>query len=389
MKKINLIISICFLLTTLSSCSSFFPSSGPARVSIQGADKSSNQAIQVIEVNSSLTQNILNNQKKKLFSEIFKENKTKDYNIKPGDVLEVNIWEADPPLLFNSSYNPLTAGGVGSNKTTLPEQIVNSEGFISIPFAGKISTTNKNISQIEEEILQTLKSKANQPQVLVRLIKNLTSQITVVSETNSALIPLSPKGEKILDVIAAVGGIKSSANKVTVQLNREDIVQSISLEQIIKDSKQNIKLEPGDVLTIFYQPNSFTVLGAAVKNDEISFEGQGINLVQALARIGGINDSRGDVKGLFIFRFEDPEILDAKYKTKILTPDGKAAIIYQVNMSDPATFFVSQNFQIKNKDVLYVSNSPATELQKFLNIVLSITTPIFNLDRLGIIDVKN
>jgi polysaccharide export outer membrane protein len=271
----------------------------------------------------------------------------------------------------------------------LDQQVVNSDDFISIPFAGKISTKNKNISQIEDEILQTLKSKANQPQVLVRLIKNLTSLITVVSETNSALVPLSPKGEKILDVIAAVGGIKTSANKVTVQLNRQDIVQSISLAQIIKDSKQNIKLEPGDVLTIFYQPNSFTALGAGIKNDEISFEGEGINLVQALGRRGGINDNRADVKGLFIFRFEDPEVLVSKYQTKALTPEGKAAVIYQVNMSDPATFFISQNFQIKNKDLLYISNSPATELQKFLNIVLSITTPIYNLDRLGIIDVKN
>jgi polysaccharide export outer membrane protein len=384
--KISLrIIFFIVLLMLLQNCSGFLPSSGPGRVSIEGVDNSLNPIIQVIEVNNSVTQNILNNNKKKLFSEIFRENITKDYNIKPGDVLEINIWEADPPLLFNPSFT----GGIGSNKTTLPEQVVNSDDFISIPFAGKISTKNKNISQIEDEILQTLKSKANQPQVLVRLIKNLTSLITVVSETNSALVPLSPKGEKILDVIAAVGGIKTSANKVTVQLNRQDIVQSLSLAQIIKDSKQNIKLEPGDVLTIFYQPNSFTALGAGIKNDEISFEGEGINLVQALGRMGGINDNRADVKGLFIFRFEDPEVLDSKYQTKALTPEGKAAVIYQVNMSDPATFFISQNFQIKNKDLLYISNAPATELQKFLNIVLSITTPIYNLDRLGIIDVKN
>lgn len=390
MSKIGLKVVVFFtFLTLLQNCSGFLPSSGPSKISIEGMDNSTKPTIQVIEVNNFITQNILNNNKKKLFSEIFKENITKDYNIKPGDVLEINIWEADPPLLFNSSYNPLLGVGVGSNKTTLPEQIVNSDGFISIPFAGKISTKNKNISQIEDEILLTLKSKANQPQVLVRLIKNLTSQITVVSETNSALVPLSPKGEKILDVIAAVGGIKSSANKVTVQLNRQDIVQSISLAQIIKDSKQNIKMEPGDVLTIFYQPNSFTALGATIKNDEISFEGEGINLVQALGRIGGMNDNRADVRGLFIFRFEDPEVLNSRYQTKVLTPEGKAAIIYQVNMSDPAAFFISQNFQIKNKDVIYVSNSPATELQKFLNIVLSITTPIFNLDRLGIIDVKN
>jgi polysaccharide export outer membrane protein len=67
----------------------------------------------------------------------------------------------------------------------------------------------------------------------------------------------------------------------------------------------------------------------------------------------------------------------------VLTSDGKAAIIYQVKMDDPATFFVAQNFPIKNKDVIYVANSPAAELQKFLNIIVSIVYPLVNV---GIIE---
>ena len=31
-----------------------------------------------------------------------------------------------------------------------------------------------------------------------------------------------------------------------------------------------------------------------------------------------------------------------------------------------------------NKDVLYVSNAPVTELQKFLNVVFSVAYPIVN-----------
>jgi polysaccharide export outer membrane protein len=263
-------------------------SSGPNRATVILADGRKVPIIQVIEVNSELTQSILNNEKSSLFSEVFKENKTTDYKIKPGDVLEVNIWEADPPILFNSgSQGQVGMSLPGSNKTTLPEQIVNSEGFISIPFAGKISTKNKNLNDIENSILASLKARANQPQVMVRMSKNLTSQITVVGEVNSsALLSLTPKGERILDAIAAVGGVKQAVNKITVQLTRGNIVQSLSLDKIIQDSRQNIKLEPGDVLTVFFQPNSFTVLGATVKNDEVNFEGQGITLAQALGRVG-------------------------------------------------------------------------------------------------------
>jgi polysaccharide export outer membrane protein len=44
-------------------------------------------------------------------------------------------------------------------------------------------------------------------------------------------------------------------------------------------------------------------------------------------------------------------------------------VIYRVDMSDPATFFVAQGFPILNKDVLYVSNAPLADMQKFVNVV--------------------
>ena len=383
-KKIITKVAILITFLSLSACAGFLSSSGPNRSTVLLADGRSVPIIQVIQVNSELTQSILNNEKSLLFSEVFKEKKTLDQKIKPGDVLEVNIWEADPAILFSSgSQGQVGMSLPGSNKTTLPEQIVNSDGFISIPFAGKILAKDKNITEVENSILASLKARANQPQVMVRMSKNLTSQITIVGEVNSsALLSLTPKGERILDAIAAVGGVKQAVNKITVQLTRENIVQSLSLDKIIQDSKQNIKLEPGDVLTIFFQPNSFTVLGATVKNDEVAFEGQGITLAQALGRVGGFNDNRADSKGLFIFRFEDPKSLSQKYKPEVLTSDGKAAIIYQVKMDDPATFFVAQNFPIKNKDVIYVANSPAAELQKFLNIIVSVVYPLVSIDRL-------
>ena len=383
-KKIITKVAILITFLSLSACAGFLSSSGPNRSTVLLADGRSVPIIQVIQVNSELTQSILNNEKSLLFSEVFKEKKTLDQKIKPGDVLEVNIWEADPAILFSSgSQGQVGMSLPGSNKTTLPEQIVNSDGFISIPFAGKILAKDKNITEVENSILASLKARANQPQVMVRMSKNLTSQITIVGEVNSsALLSLTPKGERILDAIAAVGGVKQAVNKITVQLTRENIVQSLSLDKIIQDSRQNIKLEPGDVLTIFFQPNSFTVLGATVKNDEVAFEGQGITLAQALGRVGGFNDNRADSKGLFIFRFEDPKSLSQKYKPEVLTSDGKAAIIYQVKMDDPATFFVAQNFPIKNKDVIYVANSPAAELQKFLNIIVSVVYPLVSIDRL-------
>jgi len=51
-------------------------------------------------------------------------------------------------------------------------------------------------------------------------------------------------------------------------------------------------------------------------------------------------------------------------------------VVYRLDLRDPASFFVMQSFPVSNKDVIYISNAPATELQKFLNLVFSVIFPI-------------
>jgi polysaccharide export outer membrane protein len=149
------------------------------------------------------------------------------------------------------------------------------------------------------------------------------------------------------------------------------------LETIVRDPRQNILLQPGDVIAALYQPLSFSVLGATGKNEEINFEAQGISLTQALARAGGLIDNRARASGAFIFRFESLGALDWPVPP-VTTPDGKVAVIYRVNLKDPATFFAAQSFPIQNKDVLYVSNATAAELQKFFNLIVAVIYPLVN-----------
>ena len=125
-------------------------------------------------------------------------------------------------------------------------------------------------------------------------------------------MPLTAKGERLLDALAAAGGVRQPVNKMTLQVSRSGQVQAMALDAIIRDPKQNIVLQPGDVITSFFQPLSFTVLGATGKNEEINFEAQGISIAQALARAGGLQDVRADARGVFLFRFESPDVLDLR-----------------------------------------------------------------------------
>jgi polysaccharide export outer membrane protein len=304
-----------------------------------------------------------------LFSESLGSKVPVGYTIGPGDVVEVSVWEAPPAVLFGSATLDPRGGAATTHVTAFPEQMVSSEGTINIPFAGAVPAAGKSPQQIEREIARRLAGKANKPQVLVRVIRNATSNVTVVGDVASSMrMPLTARGERLLDALAAAGGVRQPVGKMTLQVTRGDRVQALALDTIIRDPKQNIVLQPGDVITALFQPLSFTVLGATGKNDEVNFEAQGITLAQALARAGGLQDARADARAVFIFRFEDSQALDWASPPKT-TPEGKVPVIYKVNLKDPASFFVAQSFPVDNKDVLYVSNAPAAEFQKFLNIL--------------------
>ncbi|SKA03010.1 polysaccharide export outer membrane protein [Trichlorobacter thiogenes] len=364
----------------LSGCAGWLPSSGPSVSEVRDAAESPRlSGIQLVDLNDSVARRLLAQRKQELFSEKLGVGKPAAWIIGTGDVVEVSIWEAPPGTLFSSSALETKSGPASSRVTPFPEQMVDSDGLITIPFAGKIRAGGRTPQQVEAEVAERLRGLANQPQVLVRVLRNTHATVTVVGEVaTSARMPLTPGGERLLDALAASGGVRQPVNKMTIQVTRGDSVQSMPLEMVIRDPRQNITLQPGDVVTALHQPSSFTLLGATGKNEEINFEAQGISLAQALARGGGLQDTRANAQGVFVFRLESADALDWPSKPAQTTPDGKVPVIYRADLKDPATFFVAQSFPVNNKDVLYVANAPSVELQKFLNIIMTLAYPVIN-----------
>lgn len=366
----------------LSACS-FMTSSGPTagRINRSAHESVANAHIKIIELNDSVARQVVFAGRKASLADVFGDVSPVGTTVDKGDILDIAIWEAPPAALFGAAIggmaDALMASSQTARNTSLPEQMVDSDGRIRVPFVGSVRAAGRTPQQIEAEIVSRLRGIAHEPQAVVRLVRNASKNVTVVGDVaNSTRLPLTAKGERLLDALAAAGGVRQSVNKMMIQVTRGPQVVSEPLEAVVTNPRQNIRLQADDVVTVYFQPFSFTALGATGTNTEVPFEGAGITLAQALGRVGGLNDQRANASGVFIFRLEDPAALEsALVDGAQMTPDGKIPVIYRVDLKNPATFFAAQGFPVRNKDILYASNATMAELQKFVNIVSAVIIP--------------
>jgi polysaccharide biosynthesis/export protein len=294
-----------------------------------------------------------------------------------GDRLQVAIFEAASGGLFI----PSDAGSRPGNFITLPPQAVDSKGFISVPYAGQIAADRRTVPSIQRDIEQRLAARAIEPQAIVTLVEQRATEVTVVGEVNTPnKFPITPNGDRVLDAISKAGGLKHPGYDSFVTLTRANRSATIYFSNLMHNPRENIFIVPGDTIYVYREPRSFIAFGASGLNGHFNFEAERVSLAEGVAKAGGLLDNRADPRQVLMYRIEDRKTLE-KIGVNLdkFDPDASAIpTIYRTNMRDPSGFFLAQTFQLRNKDVLYVSNSDSIELIKFLTVLDAVTGTVAN-----------
>jgi polysaccharide export outer membrane protein len=284
-----------------------------------------------------------------------------------GDVLDVQIYEAGVTLFAGSRMSAAGAAtSTGSAQAErLPALRVDDKGEIFVPFVGRLRAAGHTTGELADMIRRGLRGLSQDPQVVVSLSQSLTNSVILGGElARPGRLALSTNRETLSEVIALAGGYRGEAKDIAVQITRAGLRQEFRLAEVMSGPQSTMRVHPADRIDLIKRPQTFAVLGAAGRVEQLNFTAPANSLAEALAQAGGPNPNLGDAKAVFVFRFEK----DAQGVEK--------PTVYHINMMNPGSVFLAQRFMMRDKDVLYVGNAAANQPSKLIQLVSQMFSPI-------------
>src|SRR5262245_9361546 len=309
----------------------------------------------------------------RLVGEFPDRSRPKDIRFGNGDIVSVTIFEASSGGLFI----PAEAGVRPGNFVTIPSQAVDVNGNISIPFGGEIRARGRTAVELQKAIVDSIKDRAIEPQVVVSLVDQRTSLITLLGDvTRPARIPALLTPERILDAITRAGGPAGPGQDEWVMLERDGRRALSPFGALLYEPVNNILVHPNDTIYLYREPQTFLTFGALGNQQQLPFGAWRISLAEAVAKASGLVDATADPASIFLYRGETREVAESMGIDCSQFQGPIIPVIYNINFRNPASYFLATTFEMRNKDVIYVSNSVSVEATKFLTYVRTVNSTL-------------
>lgn len=278
----------------------------------------------------------------------------------PGDVVTVVVSDsaAASPL-----FAPLATGG-----TQFPNLRLNQKGQIKLPYAGTINAKGMTPEGLASAIERQLADFASDPQVVVQLTGDLSGSVLVAGAVAkpgrfSALQgPLT-----LLDAINQAGGPVLEPHLVQVIVRNGSTVRRLSYEAVL--AGENLTLAPRSEVILERARKRFVAMGAIGKPGLMDLPSNNPSLLEVLGTAGWLKDSSADPSGVFVFRLEQT----ASQADPQADPQAKPrAIVFRLDLSNPAAVFLARQFLVQPEDAVYVTNAAVYEWQKIISPILQV-----------------
>jgi polysaccharide export outer membrane protein len=157
------------------------------------------------------------------------------YKVLPGDVLQISVWKEED----------LQA-----------EVLVLPDGTFSFPLAGEVSTSNRSVLELQEEVTQRLSRYISDPVVTVSVLEVRGNKVYVIGQVrNPGVFVVNPQVD-VIQALSMAGGTTPFAALNDIKILRRSGDQQYAISFRYNDVakgqnlEQNIILRSGDVVVV-------------------------------------------------------------------------------------------------------------------------------------------
>jgi polysaccharide biosynthesis/export protein len=282
--------------------------------------------------------------------------------IQPGDTISLEIWE-------NVETGLLTSNAGASR---IEEVQVSGDGFIFVPYAGRIRASGNTTEAIRRLITDRLAEQTPDPQVIVRRVAGDGATVSLIGGVGAqGVYPIERPTRTLSAMLARAGGVTLEPEIAQVTVTRGNSQGRVWLQDLYRNPELDIALRAGDRILVEGDRRSFTALGATGAQNKVLFETQTISAIEAIARVGGLNPQLADPTGVFVFRNEPEEIARVLLNRNDLI--GPQRVVYVLDLTQANGMFLARDFAIRDDDTVYVTEAPYAQFSK---VISSIAAPL-------------
>nr|WP_186113806.1 polysaccharide biosynthesis/export family protein [Burkholderia gladioli] len=292
------------------------------------------------------------------------------YRIEPQDILGVTVW--DHPELTTPQGQSFSAGGNTTQTiagalqqpytNALPGQAdpygqtVGADGTIYFPFVGRIRVAGRTAQDVRDELAVKLARYVKNPQIDLRVLSYRSQKVQVTGEVKTpGPLAITDVPLRLVDAITRSGGTTAEADLQRVRLTRDGKFYVLDANAMLDrgEAKENVMLQPGDVINVPDRSDSRVFIMGEVKQPVTvpMLKGK-LTIADAITAGGGILDTDANPRQVYVLR-------DLQDKPDM--PD-----IYRLDMTQPDALMLSSRFQLKPLDVVYVGTAGSVQFNRLL-----------------------
>jgi polysaccharide biosynthesis/export protein len=284
--------------------------------------------------------------------------------ISSGDTISITVYEnvKDEPLL----------GNTGQRVSGISEIQVDGQGYIFIPYAGRIKAAGQTQEGLRDTITRKLEDQTPDPQVTVSRAPGDGSTVSISGQAGAnGVYPIEASTRTLATMLAKSGGVTIDPGIAIVRVTRGGSTGKIWLKDLYENPSLDIALRAGDKIMVEEDSRKFIALGATGAQSMVPFESETMSALEAIATVGGLATMSADPTGVFVLRDESEDIARAVLGRNDLIGDQR--IVYVLDLTEPTGLFEARDFMIRDGDTLYVTEAPFVQWQKTLGAITGST----------------